>query len=181
MEFGIREKPGSSTIAQIVQENLSAIGVTANIQVYPGDELHQQVAAQQYSADEPTSGLDVSAAAAVLNLLRDLRAELSLTLLVITHDLNIVGYVADRVAVMRVTLTGELEQDRLTAAELDDRALRGRVHGYVFDRAVPARNLPALSVGRLQRGQLLVVRDLRGIRLLINFSSLISVDRFVSD
>lgn len=43
LEFGIREEPGSSTIAQIVQENLSAIGVTANIQVYPGDELHQQV------------------------------------------------------------------------------------------------------------------------------------------
>jgi peptide/nickel transport system substrate-binding protein len=43
LEFGIREEPGSAIIAQIVQENLSAIGVTVTIQVYPGDELHQQV------------------------------------------------------------------------------------------------------------------------------------------
>ncbi|MPY80015.1 MAG: dipeptide ABC transporter ATP-binding protein [Actinophytocola sp.] len=52
-------------------------------------------------ADEPTAGLDVSAAASVLNLLRDLRARLGLTLLIITHDLNLVGDIADRIAVMR--------------------------------------------------------------------------------
>lgn len=51
-------------------------------------------------ADEPTSGLDVSAASAVLDLLQELRARLSLTLLIITHDLNVVGYLADRIAVM---------------------------------------------------------------------------------
>jgi len=51
-------------------------------------------------ADEPTSGLDVSAAAAVLNLMKDLGRRLGLTYLVITHNLNVVGYIADRIAVM---------------------------------------------------------------------------------
>ena len=51
-------------------------------------------------ADEPTAGLDISAAASVLNLMNDLRDELELTYLIITHDLNIVGYIADRIAVM---------------------------------------------------------------------------------
>jgi oligopeptide/dipeptide ABC transporter ATP-binding protein len=51
-------------------------------------------------ADEPTSGLDVSAAAAILNLMKDLGTRLGLTYLVITHNLNVVGYIADRIAVM---------------------------------------------------------------------------------
>jgi oligopeptide/dipeptide ABC transporter ATP-binding protein len=51
-------------------------------------------------ADEPTSGLDVSAAAAVLNLMKELGARLGLTYLVITHDLSVVGYMANRIAVM---------------------------------------------------------------------------------
>jgi oligopeptide/dipeptide ABC transporter ATP-binding protein len=51
-------------------------------------------------ADEPTSGLDVSAAAKVLNLMRDLGNRLGLTYVVITHDLGIVDYLADRLAVM---------------------------------------------------------------------------------
>ncbi|MBA2461219.1 MAG: ABC transporter ATP-binding protein [Actinobacteria bacterium] len=51
-------------------------------------------------ADEPTARLDISAAASVLNLMNDLRHELALTYLIITHDLNIVGYIADRIAVM---------------------------------------------------------------------------------
>jgi oligopeptide/dipeptide ABC transporter ATP-binding protein len=51
-------------------------------------------------ADEPTSGLDVSAAAAVLNLMKQLGEQLGLTYLIITHNLNVVGYIADRIAVM---------------------------------------------------------------------------------
>ncbi|MBK1865069.1 ABC transporter ATP-binding protein [Taklimakanibacter albus] len=51
-------------------------------------------------ADEPTAGLDVSAASAILNLMRDLQQELGLTFLIITHNINLIAYMAHRIAVM---------------------------------------------------------------------------------
>lgn len=68
-------------------------------------------------ADEPTSGLDVSAAAAILNLIQDLRREHSLTFLVITHNVNTLSYLSDRIAVMYL---GRIVESGSTRTVLDN-------------------------------------------------------------
>lgn len=51
-------------------------------------------------ADEPTSALDVSVRGQILNLINDLRSELGLAVVIISHDLQTVRYLADRICVM---------------------------------------------------------------------------------
>jgi oligopeptide transport system ATP-binding protein len=75
----------------------------------------QRIAIARALAPEPQLiiALDVSIQAQILNLLRKLRADLQLTMIFVSHDLAVVGYLADRIAVMRhgrIVETGPSEQ-----------------------------------------------------------------------
>jgi peptide/nickel transport system ATP-binding protein len=102
---------GAARQARIVQL-LQQVGLSAaHLQRYPhefsGGQRQRIGIARALSvmprfivADEPVSALDVSIQAQVINLLQDLQRELGLTLLLVTHDLGVVEYLADRVIVM---------------------------------------------------------------------------------
>ena len=70
--------------------------------------------------DEPTSALDVSIQAEILNLLNRLRRELGLTFVIVSHDLAVISYMCDRLAVMRNAEMVEL----LTRDELRERDIK---------------------------------------------------------
>jgi len=107
--IGIRDR---SERRERVRELLNMVGLSpATIDNYPhqfsGGQRQRIVIARALSVnpsfivcDEPVSALDVSIQAQILNLLKELQERFSLSYLFISHDLNVVGYMSDEVAVM---------------------------------------------------------------------------------
>ncbi len=106
-------RPGKATDAEVVRL-LRLVGIPApesRIKDYPfqmsGGMQQRVMIAMALAcepkllvADEPTTALDVTIQAQILDLLRDLKQRLGMAMLLITHNLGIVGDMADRVAVM---------------------------------------------------------------------------------
>jgi ABC-type oligopeptide transport system ATPase subunit len=85
--------------------------------------------------DEPVSSLDASVQVQILNLLLDLQAELGLTYLFIAHELPVVRYVADRVAVMQA--------GRIVEEGIVEEVLEQPTHEHTRALLVAAPRLPA--------------------------------------
>ena len=101
-----------SEINKIVEEKISKVGLDKNsLNLYPHEfsgGQRQRIAIARslilnpkfIIADEPVSALDVSIQAQIINLLKELKDDFNLTFLFISHDLSVIKYISDRIAVM---------------------------------------------------------------------------------
>ncbi|GAB3756659.1 dipeptide ABC transporter ATP-binding protein [Microlunatus parietis] len=141
-----------------VRELLAQVGLTDGLRIarsYPhelsGGQLQRCMIAmaigngpQVLIADEPTTALDVTVQAGILALLRRLRDELGMAILLITHDMGVVADLADDVAVLRSGLLVESAPVRQLFADPGDdytRTLLGAVPklaGLTITEAEPA-------------------------------------------
>jgi len=101
-------------------------------------------------ADEPVSALDVSVQAQILNLLRDLQRRLGLTYVVISHDLSLLKYLADRIAVMYLGHLVEIG----TSSEVYDAPLHPYTAGLIEAIPLPDPELERAKGSAVLSGEL---------------------------
>ncbi|WP_292896718.1 ABC transporter ATP-binding protein [Nitratireductor sp.] len=96
-------------------------------------------------ADEPTTALDVTIQAQILRLLADLKREMNLALILVTHDLGVVARIADKVAVM---YAGEIVESG-TAKEIFDAPSHPYTRGLLDCIPVPGKTRPGEPLGSI--------------------------------
>ena len=108
----INTKLNKKQIHEIVEQKLSDVGLDNSIlKLYPHEfsgGQRQRIAIaralmlnpQIIIADEPVSALDVSIQAQIINLIKSLKENFNLTFLFISHDLTVIQYISDRIAIM---------------------------------------------------------------------------------
>lgn len=121
-------KLNNETISKIVSEKLKLVGLSGIEKLMPFElsgGMKKRVGLARAIAmdpeivlyDEPTTGIDPIMATAINELIRELQAKLSLTSIVVTHDMNSAYYVADRIAMLydgRIIEIGTPEEIRNT-------------------------------------------------------------------
>ena len=128
-------------------------------------------------ADEPISALDVSIRAQVLNLMNKLKAEKSLTYLFIAHDLSVVRFIADRVAVIhlgRIVEIAETEElfahplhpytiSLLSAVPMPDPIIEKQREPIVYSETVAEKTGPDYEMREIRPGHYVYCTPEQGI------------------
>jgi oligopeptide/dipeptide ABC transporter ATP-binding protein len=151
-----------SEIPERVAETLKRVGLSPSLKDrYPhelsGGQLQRVAIGRALTlspsllvADEAVSKLDVSVRAQILNLLKDLRESLGLSILFITHDLHVARYLCDRVGVMyfgKLVEVGETDQVFAASRHPYTRALLGTLEEELSGQRLEETIAPPSATG----------------------------------